>query len=114
MATRGVINPHDAISSCRFLEYAPPKVVLSFFTQHPGLFLDGKYWDDPFDGIDFGNQAATDEARARVVRHYENLIADAAWLSDQDPGDLLAAPKSRLHRAALALSLLEPSSTTEE
>ena len=109
MAVRTVPNPQAAISQGRFLEYAPPRILLSFVQAHPELFLDGQYWETPYSSLDYGSDSATEEAQARVVQYYVGLLADAVWLADQDPSDLAEASRERLLRAALALDLLGPS-----
>jgi hypothetical protein len=114
MAVRDVSNPQEAISSGRFLEYAPRKTILTFFSRHPEFFFDGKYWEAAYTELDFGREAATDEARSRLVRYYENLLSDAIWLSEQEPADLALAGRARVLRAALALDLLEPAVQSEE
>jgi len=108
MATRSVGNPQQVISEGRFLEFAPPKMIFDFVIAHPDLFLDGRCWDDSYAGLDYLHPAATDEARKRVVRHYEALLADVVWLSEQDAADLEIAPRERVLRAALAIELLAP------
>jgi hypothetical protein len=110
MATRQVENPQQVIASGRFLEFAPSRTLLRFFEQHPELFFDGRYWDTPYASIDFGVQAATEDAQTQRVRYYASLLADAIWMADQDPADLSNFSRTRLLRAALALELLEPSS----
>ena len=42
------------------------------------------------------------------MRHYEALLSDALWLSEQDAADLDVAPRERVLRAALAVELLAP------
>ena len=109
MAARTVADPQMAISQGKFLEYAPPSVILRFFQQQPALFLDGKYWETPYLGLDYGNEAATEEARLQIIQYYTSLLVDAVWLTDQDPTSLGSANRDRLLRASLALGLLAPS-----
>lgn len=113
MATRSVRNPQQAIGEGRFLEFAPRKTLLEFVQSHPELFFDGKYWDAAYSSIDYGLVSATEEARAQVLRYYAGLMMDAIWLAEQDPGELAAASRSRLLRAALALDLLAGSTALE-
>jgi len=113
MATRGVPNPQQLIDEGRFLEYAPRKTLLEFFQEHPDFFLDGHYWETPYVDLDYGSRAATDEARAQVVRYYISLIQDAIWLEEQDPETLAETNRSRLLRSALALDLLAPAIEVE-
>lgn len=112
MAARAVRDPQRVLSEGRFLEFAPRKTLLNFFQRHPELFLDGKYWDEPYSILDFGSASATEEARARIARHYLTLLTDAVWLADNDPTELADASRSRLLRASLALELLAPTSPT--
>jgi len=108
MATRSVANPQQVISEGRFLEFAPPRVIVDFVLSHPDLFFDGRCWEDTYAGLDYLHPAATEEARKRVLQTYESLLADAVWLSEQDAADLEAAPRERVLRAALAVELLAP------
>ncbi len=108
MATRNVRHPQQLIDNGRFLEYAPRKTLLRFIEAHPDLFFDGRYWDDAYTSLDFGQQAATEEAQSQVLWHYISLLTDAVWLADQEPDDLAEASRERLLRASLALDLLAP------
>jgi hypothetical protein len=108
MATRSVANPQQAISDGRFLEFAPPRVLVNFIVAHPDLFFDARCWEDPYADLDYLHPAATEEARKRVVQHYEALLADAVWLSEQDAADIEVAPRERVLRATLAIELLAP------
>lgn len=114
MAARGVPNPQEVISKARFLEYAAPKVVVNFVLEHPELFFDGRCWDDAYSDLDYVHPAATEEARRRVLRHYEALLLDALWLSEVDPDDLEIVPRERTLRAMLAIDLLAPTGSGED
>jgi hypothetical protein len=108
MAIRGVTNPQEVIARGRYLEFAPPRLVVEFALKHPELFFDGRCWDDAYAELEYPREAATDEARSRVLRYYEALLLDGLWLMEQEVGDLMLAPKERLIRAAYAVELLEP------
>jgi hypothetical protein len=114
MASRAAGNPQVVIGQGRFLEYAPPRVIRDFISAHPELFFDGKCWDDAYGTLDYGIPTATQEAQARLLRHYESLLADAVWIADQDTADLSDTDRSRLLRAQLALDLLGVTSTEAE
>ena len=113
MATRHVPDPLNLVGTGGFLEYAPQKTILRFISDHPDLFFDGKYWDDAYMTLNFGRQAATDEARSQVLRHYSSLLNDALWLAEQEPDDLERVSRQRLLRASLALHLLSPEGVPE-
>ena len=89
-----------------FLKYAPGKTVLRFFEEYPDLFFDGRYWETQYEGLDFGNQTVTDNAKREIVRRFASVLADAIWLAESDPEDLDEVGRSRLLRASLALDLL--------
>jgi len=110
MASRSAGSPQAVIGSGRFLEYAPPRVILEFVVSHPELFFDGKCWDDAYGTLDYGIPSATQQAQSRVVRYYESLLADAVWIADQDTADIPETDRSRLLRAQLAIDLLAPTS----
>lgn len=110
MAIRSVQNPQQVVSKGRFLEYAPPRVLVDFVVRHPELFFDGRCWEDAYSDIDFPVESATAEARSRIVRQYEALLLDAVWLIEQEADDLSLASRERLLRATLALDLLMPTS----
>jgi len=114
MAARSAPNPQGAISEGRFLEFAPRKTLLKFFEKHPELFFDGRYWDAPYSVLDYGDAAATEEARLQVARYYSSLLTDALWLGEHDPNELSEASRARLLRAALALELLAANEETED
>jgi histidine kinase/DNA gyrase B/HSP90-like ATPase len=108
MAARSASNPQAIIGAGKFLEYAPERVIMEFFGEHPELFLDSKCWDDPYSTVDYQDAAATELARSQVVRRYESLLSDAVWLAEQDPADLERVSRARLLRAMYALELLAP------
>ncbi len=108
MAARSVAQPQQAISDGRFLEFAPARAVVDFVLAHPDLFFDGRCWEDAYADLDYLHPSATEEARKRVLQHYEALLLDALWLSEQDPDDLQVAPRERVLRATLAVALLAP------
>jgi len=108
MASRGVSNPHGAVDDCRCLQYASPSVIAEFVPAHSELFFDGAYWDDPYEGIDYGSTTATGEARARLLGHYGGLLADVVWLAQQTPEELEVIGRERLMMASLATALLSP------
>ena len=110
MAVRAAPNPQAAIRSGRFLEYSPREVLVRTVAAHPDLFFDGRCWDLPYEALDYGSAAATDQARQRVLAYFRSLLEDAAWLAERDPADLALEPRARLLRAALAVELLSASS----
>lgn len=107
MVGRSVREPAQVIGSGRFLEFAPRWLLQRFFERHPGLFLDGRYWDVPYEAIDYGREDLTTAAREQVVRYYSSLLTDAIWLAEQDPTELADADRSRLLRSALAVEVLD-------
>jgi hypothetical protein len=109
MATQAVSNAKAVIAQGRFLEYAPPGVLLDFFGKHPELFVDGKCWDDEYGTLDYGSPSATEIAQQQVVRSYKSLLADAVWLAEQDLRGIEEVSRPRLLRAMHALELLAPS-----
>jgi hypothetical protein len=108
MAHRGVTDPGRFTSDGAFVEFLDRTRLRFFFERHPELFLDGRYWDDPYSAVDFGDGASTDLARRRVVDRFANLISDAAWIAELDPTDLIRAGREELIRAAISVRLLRP------
>lgn len=108
MAARAVPNPSSAISEGRFLEFATPRIITAFVLAHPELFFDGRCWEDAYADLDYLHPAATEEARRQVLQRFEALLLDARWLAEQDVDGLQMAPRERVLRAALAISLLTP------
>jgi hypothetical protein len=113
MAVRGVSNPHEAIQRGRFLEYATPRIAAKFVLARPELFFDGRCWETSYADLEYPHPIATEEARARVLQHYESLLFDAVWLAEQEVGDLELAQRERIIRAALAVELLQPDADLE-
>jgi hypothetical protein len=111
MATKRAGNPSAVIGQGRFLEYAPYRVILDFFKEHPELFLDGNCWDDAYGTLDYGHASATEEAQRQVSQYYEALLADAVWMAEQDTSDLAEHSRERVLRAQLALDLIAPTAT---
>jgi hypothetical protein len=108
MVARGVAAPRDAIASGAFLTYADPQTIRDFFSTHPELFLDGKYWDDLYVTLDYGSLDVSEEARRVVRARYDGYFADAVWLASQSPMDLERTGRDALIRASLSLKLLRP------
>ena len=71
---RGVTAPREAIASGAFLAYAEPQTIREFFSRHPELFLDGKYWEDAYATVDYGAPDVTDEARALLKARYDGYV----------------------------------------
>jgi hypothetical protein len=113
MAQRGVTNPAALTSDGGFLEFVDRSSLRAFFERHPELFLDGRYWDDPYSTLDFGDGASTDLARRRIVDRRANLLGDAAWIADLDPSDLDRMGREELVRSAFSIRLLEPDREAE-
>jgi hypothetical protein len=108
MARKAAPNPQQAIQDGRYLQYAPPQVVVDFFLGHPEEFFDGAFWDEPYANLHYGSSAADDEARKRVLAYYSSLLSDAVWLSQLEDGTETPATRERLLRASLAADLLAP------
>jgi predicted nucleic acid-binding Zn ribbon protein len=108
MVARGVTAPKDAIASGAFLAYAEPQTIRGFFSRHPELFLDGKYWEDAYSSLDYGAAEVTAEARELLKARYDGYLADAVWLAGQSPADLERTGRDALIRATLSLKLLLP------
>jgi hypothetical protein len=108
MAIVGAAKPQEAIAAGRFLEFASRRTLLRFFRANPELFFDGKYFEEPYITLNYGSDASTEAARARVLTQYEGLLNEVVWLEGQDPDDIVAS-RSRLLRAYLAIELLSSS-----
>ncbi len=108
MVARGVIAPKEAITSGAFLAYAEPQTICGFFSRHPDLFLDGKFWEDAYSSLDYGSAEVTAEARELLTARYDGYLADAVWLAGQSPADLERTGRDALIRATLSLKLLLP------
>jgi hypothetical protein len=108
MVARGVTTPRDPITSGAFLAYAEPQTIRGFFSRHPDLFLDGKYWEDAYATLDYGAADVTEEARELIRARYDGYLADAVWLAGQSPADLERTWRDVLIRATLSLKLLLP------
>jgi hypothetical protein len=108
MAQRGITTPAALVGDGGFLEFVDRHSFPQFFERHPELFLDGRYWDDPYSTLDFGDGATTDFARRRVIERYSSLVADAIWIADLDPLDLSRSSRDELVRASISIRLLRP------
>ena len=54
MAIRRVANHTEAVADGSFWGYADPSSLRGLVLRHPELFLDGKYWEDPYETLDYG------------------------------------------------------------
>lgn len=115
MLANRVADPLELISNGRFLEFAKRSYIVTFFSEHPELFFDGKYWAVRYSDLDWGNATATDAAKADQINTYVGWLEDAAWLSESEGGALTRPNRDRLLRASMSLRLLsENVLTTEE
>lgn len=108
MAQRGVTTPAALVADGGFVEFLDRQALRHFFENHPELFLDGRYWEDPYSALDFGDAVSTALARKRAADRYASLLADAAWTADLDPTDLARRGREELIRAAISVQLLRP------
>ena len=108
MARRGVTNNAGLLANGGFVEYLDSHGLRALFERRPQLFLDGRFWDAPYEGIDLGDLAATNTSRQVVVGRFSNLIADAARVAAMDPADLVRESRDELIRAVLSVRLLRP------
>ena len=107
MANRNVANPAEALSDGSFWAYAEPRSLRGLFSRHPELFLDGKYWQDPYKMLDYGSAQVTEDAKAVILSRYDAYLGDAVWLANQTPADLEGTTRDTLIRAACSLRLLK-------
>jgi hypothetical protein len=113
MVSRGTANHQSVIGQGRFLEFAPPRAILRFFTAHPELFLDGNCWDDEYATLNFEEPSATELARSIAVKKYDGLLSDTVWLCEQEAADVAQESRPRVLRAMYALELLDASISDE-
>ena len=106
MANRNVANHTDAVSDGSFWIYAEPRSLRGLFSRHPEIFLDGKYWEDPYETLDYGASHVTQDAKASVLSRYDAYFGDAVWLANQTPADLEGTSRDTVIRAACSLRLL--------
>ncbi len=106
MAIRRVASHTEAVADGRFWSYADPSSLRALVLRHPELFLDGKYWEDPYETLDYGESEATHQAKADTLSKYDAYLGDAVWLASQTPADLEAASRDTVIRAACSVRLL--------
>ncbi|MDJ0836345.1 MAG: ATP-binding protein [Acidobacteriota bacterium] len=91
-----------------FLEYASPEIMHRFVIGHPEYFMDGTFWPDAYEGLDFRDEQKS-RAQQQVLSKYRNYLDDAYWVVDT-PTKVLEDDRVRLQRAMLSLELLLPES----
>ncbi len=107
MANRGVPDHKALIADGRFWDYADPESLRTLFNRHPEIFLDGKFWNDPYTSVDFGSVAVTEQARRSVRARYDAYLGDAVWLANQSPADIERANRDAVIRATCSVRLLK-------
>lgn len=107
MVHRGVPDHRILIEDGRFWDYADPESLRALFNRRPAIFLDGKFWDDPYTSLDFGNVAVTEQARYSVQARYDSYLSDAVWLANQSPADIDRASRDTIIRATCSVRLLK-------
>ncbi|MCY4128974.1 MAG: ATP-binding protein [Gammaproteobacteria bacterium] len=108
MANRSVLNHNETVAEGDFWSYADFESLRGLFRRHPELFLDGNYWEDAYETLDYGTPQITDDARAAVVSRYDAYLGDAVWLANQTSGDLERTSRDMIIRATCSLRLLRP------
>jgi hypothetical protein len=106
VASTGATSLQIAIESGEFLRYADPAAIRAFVRSHPDLFFDGRHWDQPYVGLDYGSAKVDEEARATVLDRFDAYLGDAVWLATQSARDLDRRDRDELTRATLSLRLL--------
>ena len=106
MAHRNVANHTAAVADGGFWVYADPQSLRRLFSRHPELFFDGKYWEDPYETLNYGAPQVTEDAKAAIVARYDAYLGDAVWLANQTPTDLEGTSRDAIIRAACSLRLL--------
>ena len=106
MAHRNVANHAEAVADGSFWAHADPRSLRGLFSRHPELFLDGKYWEDPYRALNYGAPQVTEDAKAAARSRYEAYLDDAVWLANQTPADLEGTSRDAIIRAACSLRLL--------
>lgn len=107
MANRGVPDHKALIADGRFWDYADPESLMGLFGRHPEIFLDGRYWNDPYSSLDFGSEAISEQARTAVRSRYDAFLSDAVWLANQSPADVDRASRDAVIRASCSVRLLK-------
>lgn len=107
MANRGVPDHRPLIADGRFWEYAGHESLKALFGRHPEMFLDGKYWDDSYVGIDFGSVTVTGQARSAVQARYDAYLTDAVWMANQSAAGFDRTGRDEIIRAMCSVRLLK-------
>lgn len=108
MANRGVSDLQSMIEDGRYWEYADGQTVRGLFRRRPELFLDNRFWEDPYGSLDFGAEHITNQARQSTVDRYDAYFNDVVWLAHQTPADVESASRDQVIRATCSLRLLKP------
>ena len=107
MANRDVPDHKPVIKEGRFWEYADLESLRKLFNRRPEMFLDGRFWNDGYAAIDFGNDGVTEQARRGVLVRYDAYFGDAIWLANQSPSDVDRASRDVVIRATCSVRLLK-------
>ena len=106
MANRNLAKPNESVSTGAFWAYADYGSLRGLFLRHPELFLDGRYWGDSYEKLDYGASQVTEGAKADVLSRYDAFLRDAVWLANQTPADLEGTNRDMLIRATCSVRLL--------
>lgn len=107
MANRDVPDHKPIIKEGRFWEYADLESLRKLFNRRPEMFFDGRFWNDGYAAIDFGNEGVTEQARRGVLARYDAYFGDAIWLANQSPSDVDRANRDVVIRATCSVRLLK-------
>jgi hypothetical protein len=106
IASTGAASFQTVVGSGEFLGYADYDALREFVRNHPDLFFDGRFWDQPYLTLDYGSQAINEEIRLQILGKYDSYIQDAIWLANQSPRDLDRSGRDEVIRASMSLRLL--------
>jgi hypothetical protein len=107
LARKG-ITPGPSVADGSFVTSAPRSILARLVEVFPELIFDGKYWDTPYQILDYGDPELTARAQSNLVERAKSLISDATWLAEADLTLLGGMRKEELVRGLMSVSLLRP------
>lgn len=112
LAANGVTKVAEVQASGNFLELAPGLVLRFVVENNLHLMMDGRFWDRPYEALDYGDSELNERVRLEAKGRLMNLLDDVVWAAELSKGSE-SHSRAELARARMSIELLQPTTDVE-
>ena len=105
LAANSVTNISRVLSDGAFLQHSPPSVLRHVVASQPSLVMDGKFWDFPYEQLDYLDTSLTEKARSEGLALLLNRLDDLIWVVGRDSGHSISPSREELLRVRMSIKL---------